>query len=314
MTDPSIDESGHIVFNLYDEGVTDGLFILDSETSEVEQVVNPDDHPILFYNYPQIKNNGQIYFRATDDADDRSYYSLHDGKINKIIGEGTENLGHKSAYLFKPSVNDSGMIAFKSRLGEKGQWDERNPDQIVLIEPSRDLLLLEPKLTIIAKDKDSHSSSLYKSFGNNVSLSKNGMLSFFAVVNDSENNFKKAIVLFKDNLLTQIAIEGQNEISEIDFSTIKTNEAGLTVFRAKDKNDKFGIYLADSRNINKIIGEGDEVLTDFGTGAILSNPNYPAFTGEVDMNDQNEIVFNCLVVDNNNKELGSAIFKLTPAK
>ena len=314
MTDPSIDESGHIVFNLYDEGVTDGLFILDSETSEVEQVVNPDDHPILFYNYPQIKNNGQIYFRATDDADDRSYYSLHDGKINKIIGEGTENLGHKSAYLFKPSVNDSGMIAFKSRLGEKGQWDERNPDQIVLIEPSRDLLLLEPKLTIIAKDKDSHSSSLYKSFGNNVSLSRNGMLSFFAVVNDSENNFKKAIILFKDNLLTQIAIEGQNEISEIDFSTIKTNEAGLTVFRAKDKNDKFGIYLADSRNINKIIGEGDEVLTDFGTGAILSNPNYPAFTGEVDMNDQNEIVFNCLVVDNNNKELGSAIFKLTPAK
>ena len=314
MTDPSINEAGQIVFNLYDEGVTDGLFVLDSKTSEVEQVVNPDDHPILFYSYPQIKKNGQIYFRATDDADDRSYYRFDEGKINKIMGEGTDNLGHKSAYLFKPSVNDSGMIAFKSRLGEKGQWDERNPDQIILIEPSTDLLSLAPKLTVIAKDKDSDSSSIYKSFGNNISLSKNGMLSFFAYVDKSENNFKKTIIIFKDNLLTQVAIEGENDISEIDFSTLKINEAGTVVFRAKDKKEKFGIYLADSRNVKKIIGEGDEIQTDVGNGRILSNPNYPAFTGEVDMNDQGEIVFNCLVVDADNKELGSAIFKLTPVK
>lgn len=314
MTDPSMNESGQITFNLYDEGVTEGVFILDSKTSNVEQVVNPDDYPLLFYTYPQIKNNGQIYFRATDDSDERSYFNFNEGKINKIISEGKDNLGLKSAYLFKPSINESGLIAFKSRQGEKGQWDERNPDQIILIEPSKDVLSLVPKMTIIARDKDSESRSIFKSFGNNVSLSKNGMVSFFAIVDDSEHNIKKALFLFKENILTQIAIEGKNDISEIDFSTLKMNEAGTVVFRAKDKNGRFCIYLADSLEIKKIIGEGDEVLTDVGSGTILSNPNYPAFNGEVDMNDHGEIVFNCLVVDADNKELGSAIYKMTPTK
>ena len=97
ITDPSINDSGKIVFNLFDEGVTDGLFIHDIKTQVVTQILNPDDLPIQDYTYPQIMNNNQIYFRATDDNFDRSYYESSGNKTNKILDEAVESLGIKAS-------------------------------------------------------------------------------------------------------------------------------------------------------------------------------------------------------------------------
>jgi hypothetical protein len=166
------------------------------------------------------------------------------------------------------------------------------------------------KVTTIARDQDSDTSSKYISFGNSVSLSKHGLVAFMGVLADS----KKAIVISKDNVLTNLAIEGQNGISEIEMFAPKINDQGLVLFRAKDTSGKRGLYLADGVTVKRIVGEGDEIETDLGAGKILSNPNFPGFGGEVDMNDQGEIVFYCLIVSLDNKELGSAVYKITPKK
>lgn len=308
ITDPSINDSGKIGFNLHDEGVTDGLFILDSKTLNVEQVLSPDNLPIQYYTYPQIQNNGHIFFRATDDSNDRSFYEFSGGSLNKILEEGVSSLGIKASYLFRPSVNEEGKLAFKTRLGEKGEWDESSPDQIVVIAPTSDPKSPGPKLISIARDRDSDSTSPYIQFGNTVSLSKSGMVTFIATLEGG----KRAIVLSKDNTLTNIVIEGQNDISEIEQFAPKMNDQAAIAFRAKDANGKRGIYLADLSGVKRLIGEGDEIMTDLGIGRILSNPNYPGFGGDVDMNEQGEIVFYCLVVDSNNRELGSAVYKLIP--
>ena len=101
----------------------------------------------------------------------------------------------------------------------------------------------------------------------------------------------------------------------IEIFSPKVNDQGQVLFRAKDELGKRGIYLADANGVKRIISEGDEVNTDLGMGKILSNPNYPGFGGEVDMNDHGEIVFNCLLVGaKDNKEWGSAIFKISPLK
>ncbi len=310
ITDPSINDSGKIAFNLHDEGVTEGLFILDAKTQKVDQVLNPDNQPIQYYTYPQIKNNGHIFFRATDDANDRSFYEFSRGKLNKILEEGIDTQGIKSSYLFKPSVNNSGLIAFKSRIGEKGQWDENNPDQILVIAPSTDAKNPGSKLMTIAKDRDSDPKSPYLRFGNSVSISKQGSIAFIAFVAD----LKKSIVISKDNILTTIASEGQNDILEIELFTPNINNHGNVVFRAIDSSGKRGIFVANTTGVKRIISEGDEIMTDLGPGRILSNPNFPGFGGEVDMNDQDEIVFYCAVVDAENKELGSAVYKITPKK
>jgi hypothetical protein len=310
LTDPSISDAGKIAFNLYDEGVTDGLFLYDSKSMEVSQVLSPDNLPIQYYTYPQVLDNNHIFFRATDDNNDRIFFEFTGTKLNKILAEGVETLGIKSSYLFRPSVNELGQIAFKTRIGEKGQWDESNPDSILVLTPSSDPKAPGMKVTTIARDQDSDTSSKYISFGNSVSLSKHGLVAFMGVLADS----KKAIVISKDNVLTNLAIEGQNGISEIEMFAPKINDQGLVLFRAKDTSGKRGLYLADGVTVKRIVGEGDEIETDLGAGKILSNPNFPGFGGEVDMNDQGEIVFYCLIVSLDNKELGSAVYKITPKK
>jgi hypothetical protein len=124
---------------------------------------------------------------------------------------------------------------------------------------------------------------------------------------------KKSIILAKDNTLKTLALEGANGISEIEMFSPKVNDQGLVLFRAKDMEGKRGLYLASDSGVKRIIGEGDEIETDVGMGKILYNPNYPGFSGEVDMNDHGEIVFHCITVSSpDNKELGSSIYKIAP--
>lgn len=308
LTEPSLNDNGMITFNLYDEGVTDGLFLLDTKTSEVEQVLAPDNVDIQFYTYPQLTSNNHIFFRATDDKEVRLLYEFNGLKLNKLFKEGTENFGMKSSYLFRPSVNGSGQVAFKIRLGEPGQWAESNPDSIVLLSSVTEGTNSTSKLVTIASDQDSDKNSLYKQFGNSVSLSGKGNMAFMAVLKDS----KKAIVGFKNNVLLNYALEGQNDISEIETMNPKINDQGLILFCAKDLSGKRGLYLADGVLVKRIIGEGDPVETDVGPGSILYNPNFPGLGGEIDMNDLGEIVFSSIVISKDEKELGSAIYKITP--
>lgn len=308
ITDPSINDHGKIGFNLHDEGVTDGLFVLDSKTLDVEQVLSPDEQPIQFYTYPQINNNGHIFFRATDDANDRSFYEFNGTGLNKLLAEGIDSLGMKASYLFRPSVNEEGLIAFKSRLGNIGEWDENNPDQILVLNPNFDPKIPASKLITIAKDRDSDAKSPYLRFGNTVSIATNGSVAFMGFL----ENGVKTIVVSHQNTLVHIATEGQNDISEIEMFNPKINVHGQVVFRAKDLSGKRGIYLADASEVKRLVGEGDEIETDLGQGRILYNPNYPGFGGDVDMNDQGEIVFYCLLIDENERELGSAVYKMTP--
>jgi hypothetical protein len=308
LTDPSLSDSGKIAFNLFDEGVTDGLFLYDIKTLEASQVLSPDNLPIQYYTYPQVLNNNHIYFRATDDNNDRIFFEFNGKNLNKILAEGVESLGIKSSYLFRPSVNEVGQIAFKARIGERGQWDESNPDSILMLTPSTDPKVPGMKVITIARDQDSDPHSKFISFGNSVSLSKHGMVAFMGVLADS----KKTIVISKDSVLTNLAVEGQNNISEIEMFAPKINDQGVVLFRAKDKSGKRGLYLGDGTTVKRIVGEGDEIITDLGAGKILSNPNYPGFGGEVDMNDKGEIVFYSLIVSKDDKELGSAVYKITP--
>lgn len=315
LTEPeSISDSGKIAFNLYDEGVTDGLFLMDIKTLKVDQVLSPNNQTIQYYTYPQAKNNGHIYFRATDDASDRIFYDFNGKGLTKIIAEGVESSGIKSSYLFRPSVNDSGALAFKSRMGERGQWDEKSPDSILLMSSVTDAKNTSSpsmKMTTIARDKDSDPRSPFLGFGNSVSLSNHGLISFTATSLES----KKEIVLSKEGNLIPVAIEGKDGISEIETFSSKVNDSGLVLFRAKDTEGKRGIYIASEEGVKRLIGEGDEVQTDVGPGKILYNPNYPGFGGDVSMNAHGEIVFYCLIVSHpDNKELGSAVFKLSPVK
>lgn len=307
ITDPSINAQRKIVFNLYDEGITDGLFLLDGLSLKVDQVLKPEDKNISYYTYSQVLNDGKIYFRGTNEANERTFYSF-DGSLKKIITEGVESYGEQSAYLFRPFLNQKGEMVFKRRLGLTGEWDEERGDEILLLKPNAQNTY---DSVVIARDRDADPSSYYLSLSNSVTMSKNGLVAFTATMEDSH----RALVLYKEGILRHLAIEKADELTEIELFTPKVNDQGLVAFRARDLEGKRGLFVASTEGIKKLIGEGDEVMTDLGMAKILSNPNYPGFSGEIDMNDNGEIVFSCLLVSaQDNKEWGTAILKLSPKK
>ncbi len=305
VTDPSLNDAGLIAFNIYDDFASDGIFTFNGENAEVKQVLKPANDDIAFFTYPQVLTNGKIYFRGTDQENARTYYQ-YDGALKTIVTEGATTYGQKSSYLFKPYLNDSGAMAFKRRIGEVGQWDESNGDEILLLKPTANSY----ESVVIARDKDMDPNSQFAGFTNSASISKNNMVAFTAVLEDGT----KALIRYKEGHLKNLVIEKSDGISEIELFAPKINEQGIVLFRAKDMDGKRGIYLADSKEVKKIIAEGDEVMTDLGMGKILSNPNFPGFGGDVDMNDHGEIVFYCLVVGaKDDKEWGSAVYKIKPA-
>lgn len=306
LTDPSLNDNGVVAFNVYDEMVSDGIFTLNADTSKVDHVLKPANGDILYYTYAQVLTNGKAYFRGTDDSNTRTFYQF-DGSLKTIITEGASTFGQKSSYLFKPAMNDNGAMTFKRRLGEIGEWDERNPDEILLIKPNGNSY----DSIIVAKDKDSDPNSVFKSFFNTSSISRNNHVAFAAYLEDNT----RVLILYKDGVTKNIASEKADGISEIETFSPKVNDQGQVLFRAKDEYGKRGIYIADANGVKRIVVEGQEVNTDLGMGKILSNPNYPGFGGEVDINDHGEIVFYCMLVGaKDNQEWGSAVFKISPLK
>jgi hypothetical protein len=307
LTDPSINDNGQVAFNQFDEGVNDGIFTLDTDTLALTQVLRPENKDIAFYTYPQVLSNGAVYFRGTSQESVRTYYQYDGNLLKPIITEGEVAYGQKSSYLFKPYLNESGAMTFKRRIGGPGEWDESNPDEIVLLKPHGNSY----ESFVIAKDKDGDPDSKFVGFTNSASISSNGMVAFIAILEGKS----KAIILSKEGKLKNLAIENADGISEIELFAPKVNDQGLVVFRAKDMDGKRGIYITGVDGTKKIIGEGDEIMTDLGLGKILSNPNYPGFAGDIDINNHGEIVFNCLVISAlSNQEWGSAVFKLSPLK
>ncbi len=294
VTDPSINDFGKVAFNLFEEGVTDGLFVLDSKNLKVDHILPSDDLHLQSFTYPLITNNNDVYFRGTDDNNIRSFF-IFNNKLNKIISE-----GNNTAYLFRPAINENGSVAFKARVGALGEWDENSPDQIILIKDNIK--------KIIAEDKDSDSASIFLGFGNSVALSTNGNIAFTGVIEKNQ----KGIFIFTNGITKKIALESENDISEIENFSVKVNNEGYVLFRAKDMAGHRSLFLADTSMVKKLISEGDEIESDLGKSKILLNQFYPGFGGEIDINNNGDIVFNCsLVRATDDKELGQAIYTIS---
>lgn len=301
MSDPSLNDEGQAVFSIFDEGTSDGIFVYDSRQGTFLHPIPGSGTDLIFHAYPTILNNGDILFRGTHNTGDRSFFR-YATNLTKLVSEGDGSSGFKASYLFGPAVNHQQQWAFKIRVGDKNDWAEQNPDQIVLRNS-------DGQTRIVAQDQNSDPKSPFRAFANSVSLSENGFVAFVATLTDG----KQALILDENGVQTQLAVEGHDGISEFELFGVKINSQGLVLFRAKNLQGQRGIYLADSTQVLRLLGEKDEIPTDLGKGRILAPPSYPVFSGGVSLNDRNEISFHALIVSAaTGKDWGSAIYKLSP--
>lgn len=306
VTDPTINDFGLITLNTFDDGVTDGIIQLDTKNGKIIHAVRPVIESILHYTYSQTLLNGDVFFRATNEENVRTYYFVAPtGEYKKVIEEGVSIFGSSSSYLFKPAINESMTMVFKRRLGNVGEWDDKNGDEIILLTKT-DTGAYSPK--VVAQDKFIKKSSQFKSLTNSVALSSNNLVAFVGVLEDGT----KAIFKYNNGEMKKL-VDEKGEVSEIEMFSPKINSKGQVLFRAKNKEGKRSIFLADQDELKMIVSEGSELPSDLGLAKILSNPNYPAFSGDVDFNDNGDIVFNAIIIGAKwDQEWGSAVYKISP--
>lgn len=314
LSDANVTDHGKVLFTVFDEMKTDGLFAFDIESQKAEAVFSATK--MFALSFPQSAGSGNYIFRSTDFENSRTFYEYAGGELSSVI---TEDSGY--AYLFGPSVNQASQWVFKARLGEKNNWPEEAADQIVMLKPEFNMFgEKEYSRTVIAQDKDGNPLWPYMSFDNSPMISDSGYVVFVATI----ANGKRVIVAVRDEIHHVVVREGENDISEIELFSPKINDQGLVVFRAKNDSGVRGIYLAQGlgartrdsgspHEIKKLIGEGDSISADVESAVILKREGFPGFAGNVDINNRNEIVFSAILATPDHKWIyGSAVYKLHP--
>lgn len=307
VSDPKMLEDGNVLFTQFDEVKSDGLFSYKSQTNVTENVFSAKNMSAV--NYPQAIGDASYVFRSTDPENNRSFFEYRQNNLSEVVNEGD---GY--SYLFGPSVNELSQWVFKARLGEKFNYGDEAPDQIILLTPHFTALGEKSyQKTVLAEDADSDVLSPYKSFDNSPAITNAGFAVFTATLKDR----KRVIVAVKNGVHYVVTRENENDISQIELFSPQINDNALVVFRAKDKKGLRGIYLANpfatAPEVKRLIGEGDAIMTDQGLGEVIRRDNFPGFGGNVDINNNNEIAVSVVVTSENQKWLlGTAMYVLHP--
>jgi hypothetical protein len=318
ITDPSINSKGEVVFSLFDDIKSDGVFLYDARKLNGKKIIDSKNYDLVYFTYPSIGDDSTLYFRGTNKNNERTLFSFNK-KLDDLIIEGQELSNFTSSYLFRPSINQKGEMALKLRLGNKGEWNESNPDIIAFYTPNAKNILDKNgsiidtvgSLTKIAEDVDSNSSSHYLSFLNQVSLSNEGHIAYSAITLDN----RIGVYLYKNGVTKQMALENEGEVLNVEYFSVKVNAKGHVLFRGKDKNGKRALFFGDGQSLVKLVSEGTELQTDLGLGKILENQFFPAFSGEVELNDNDDIVFSCVLESaSDSHEWGVGVYIIHPEK
>lgn len=313
ISDPKITPS-EILFNISDEFSTNGIFSYNLELKTTSSLFSPNvEQNLINTTDAQVTSDGILHFKGQKDNREKTYYSLSGKNLIPIISEGsTLFAGEKPiSYLFSLHSNSSETLIFKTRQGDFGDLSESAPDKIIVLNtiPYRGVF------KVIAEDQDSNINSSFLSLGNSASISSNRKCIVFSarLLNDKKQPID-TIMLYKNNKYTVIANNTFREISEIESFSPKVNSSCNVAFRAKDHNGRRSIFLFKDHKLQRIIGENDQITTDLGEAYILEKAGYPGLSGNIDMNDANEIVFSALISSDNThtRSLGTGVFKLHP--
>ena len=297
ISDPFINELGDIVFSQFDHGVSDGVFLYNSQSKHIEHIINPKDFPLSSdFSAPAIDNHKRVHFRRLHQSGHRDLI-VSDGNLS---GETLLREGHGPSYIFNPHLSLNGQYrVVKVRKGEIFDYREELPDYIKRFNQ-------QGQKTIIAKDHDADSESPFLSFDNSPRVASNGDVVFIAKVSES----KRAIFHYQNGEIHKIAQEGR-EVHSLEFFAPAVNANGYIVFRAINHQGQRVIYSYRNDQLSAIISQGDYLVTDRETARVLDKEGFPSFSAGISLNDHNQLLFHVVLESKHGERMmGSAIYQI----
>ncbi|MCK9539188.1 choice-of-anchor tandem repeat NxxGxxAF-containing protein [Dokdonella sp.] len=202
------------------------------------------------------------------------------------------------AYIYSPATNDAHQIAVKVSTSDYSH------NEIRLFHGPGDSEL-------VVADKVTDAASPFRKFDNGLALNQRGDVA--VAVNLDEGNVR-AVYRFTRTAAGYAAaeiarVEATGMVRGIDFFAPAINDAGLVVFRGEDENGQ-AIFAGDGDSLVRVIGKGDVVATDLGSGQLGQHDSSPVFSGAPAVNNFGDIAFVAGLhpEGDNQVEWGSGVF------
>lgn len=226
------------------------------------------------YARPEIGNDGTIGFRGGSTGGNQ--YVVIDPATNQSTVYASE--GAEIDFLFTPNYNNNAQMAGKVLL-------TNGTDELRRFES-------DGSFAILAND-----AGVVSGFDNSPDLNDNGAMGFIGNLAAGG----RGVGIADDNGVTILA-DTNNDVDSIAFFSPRMNNNGLVTFRATDSALGEGIYVAGVDGVVRVVGVGDEVMTDQGLAIIDS------LSGSPDINNLGDVVFNAGVTGINGNNLGGGVF------
>jgi hypothetical protein len=220
------------------------------------------------------------------DGEKKQFY-LWNGKREEI------NL-NAPAHFFPPISSSSGNVVLKIRRDHSG---ESAPDELWRISAKKNELILQ--------DKDSNLNSKFKSFRH--SLAHEGGV--IAVIGIDE--FGEGLFLIEDEKIIEVVRVGR-EIKSLDYFSPKLRHK-ILVFRGEDLKGRKAFWTFENRKLNRLVTQGDVVLTDKGLARVDGPSQDAVFYGAAGIGPDGEIVLQAVLkdFDHDPTVLGISLLKFT---
>ena len=300
FSDPSMNASGQTIVEQSDTGGTDGVFLYDPANGDFGLRIPPGGTSnTLFFSTEYIADDGSIAWRSRNGSSDYAYFAEIDNVQVRYVATVDIDPASPYSFLFSPSTNNALEMAGKVRLGNAGQFNNSQPDEIRIFQS-------DGSSTLIAADDDGDPKSPYTGFDNSISLNDNGQVAF--ITNLASGG--RGVFVSDGNNTTEIATTNNAALSAIDFFPPSINNSGIVAFRGKDAAGLDAVFVGDGQEFIRLIGEHDLINIDLGTARIDQHDNSVTFGGAVDINNNGDVAFQCtLTPENNNQvEWGSGLF------
>lgn len=180
----------------------------------------------------------------------QSRYSL--SVYKKGVGQAAQidNIG----YVFNPATSVTGDYAVKIR---RESLNNSAPDEIWSYKNN--------KWIKVFGDRDSDPESKWLSFSNSIAT---GDGKVFVIAKDNKG---EALVEISDEGLREVAREGVDVQSFESFAIAYNNNS--VVFRAIDFSNRRVVYVASKNGLERVLTQGDTVLTPQGIVGVVDYPN-----------------------------------------
>lgn len=202
------------------------------------------------------------------------------------------------AYIYSPASNDAQRIAVKLSTSDY------NHNEIRIFRGPGDS-------SLVVADQATDPASPFAKFDNGLALGNGDTIA--AVVTLADGNVRAVYRFTPDGAgyqATEIArVDSAGLVRGIHSFAPALNDHGLVVFRGEDATGQ-AVFAGDGNALVRVVGQGDTVETDLGTGQLGQHDASPVFSGAPAVNDFGDIAFVAGLhpQGDNQVEWGSGVF------